>query len=98
MIEMPSWLKWNLVLCVVAGALGGYLYVFEPQLARQLVAATPLARLAPPAASVTTAYKWRDAKGNWQLTGQPPPEGTAYEVLETRSGDNIVPALPISKK
>ena len=96
MIDMPSWLKWILVLGVVAGAAGGYLYVFEPQLARQWAAATPLAPLAP-AASVTKAYKWRDAKGNWQLTEQLPPAGTAYEVLETRSGDNIVPAFPVGK-
>lgn len=94
---MPGWLKWILVLAVVAGAGVGYLYVFEPQLARQLVAATPLAPLAP-AANVTTAYKWRDAKGRWQLTEQPPPAGTAYEVLETRRGDNIVPAFPVGNK
>jgi hypothetical protein len=94
---MPGWLKAILVLGVVAGVGGGYIYVFEPQLARQLLAATPFSSLAP-AARVTTAYKWRDAKGDWQLTEQPPPEGTAYEVLETRSGDNIVPAFPTDKK
>jgi len=94
---MPDWLKWILVLGVVACLGGGYLYVFEPQLARQLVTATPLASLAP-VTRATRAFKWRDAKGNWQYTEQPPPDGTAYEVLETRSGDNIVPAFAVEKK
>jgi len=90
---MPTWLKLLLVLCAVAAAGAGYLYVYDPQLGRQLLDGTPLA----PAESVTTAYKWRDAKGNWQLTGKPPPEGTAYETLETRSDDNIMPAFPVNK-
>ena len=90
---MPGWLKLLLALLVVSAAGGGYLYLFDPQLGRQLLIGTPLQL----PASVVTAYKWRDAKGNWQLSGDPPPEGTAYEVLETRSDDNIVPALPLKK-
>ena len=86
---MPGWLKVLLALCAIAAAGAGYLYVLDPQLGRQLLGGTAL----EPAATVTTAYKWRDAKGNWQLTQEPPPEGTPYEVLETRSGDNIVPGL-----
>ena len=88
---MPGWLKLLLALVVATGAGGGYLYIFDPQLGRQLLSGTPLQL----PASVVTAYKWRDAKGNWQLTAEPPPEGTACELLETRSDDNIVPALPL---
>ena len=90
---MSVWLKLLLALCVLVGAGGGYLYLFKPQLARQLLSDTPLAL---PGTS-TTAYKWRDAKGNWQLTDQPPAAGIGYETLETRDGDNIVPAFAPKK-
>ena len=86
---MSDWLKVLLTLCAIAAAGAGYLYVFDPQLGRQLLDGTAL----EPAATVTTAFKWRDTKGNWQLTQEPPPEGTSYEVLEARSNDNIVPGL-----
>ena len=90
---MPGWLKLLLALCVVAGAGAAYLHVFDPQLGRELLRGTALA----PPATVTRAYKWRDANGNWQLTQDAPPEGTRYEVLTTRSGDNILPAVPANK-
>lgn len=96
-MTMPGWLKFALTFCVVAVLAGGYLYLVDPQLGRQLLGGTPFASMAPPA-TVTTAYKWRDKKGNWQLTDEPPPAGIRYERLETRSGDNIVPAFPTGKK
>lgn len=92
-IAMSGWLKLILALCVVAVAGAAYLYVIDPQLGRQLLGGTPLA----PPATVTTAYKWRDAQGNWQLTDNPPPAGTDYKTLKTRSDDNIVPAFPAQK-
>ena len=87
---MPGWLKLLIVVCVVGAAGGGYLYLFNAKLGRELLSGTPLA----PATAVTRAYKWRDASGNWQLTDTPPPAGTTFERLETRSDDNIVPAFP----
>jgi len=86
---VPSWLKLLLVAGVVLGSAAGYLYVINPQLGRKLLADTPMA----PPPSVTIAYKWRDKKGNWQLTDQPPPEGTPYEKLEAHSEANIMPSL-----
>ncbi len=94
---MPGWIKFVLALCVVVASAGGYLYVVNPQLGRELLGGTPFASMAPPV-TVTTAYKWRDKSGNWQLTDEPPSGGISYERLETRSGDNIVPAFPIKKK
>jgi hypothetical protein len=90
---MPGWLKLVLGVGVVLGALGAYLHFVDPQLGRELLGGTPLA----PEQTVTTAYKWRDAKGRWQLTDRPPPDGIPYERLETRSGDNVVPAFPTGK-
>ena len=39
-------------------------------------------------------YKWRDARGNWQITDQLPPEGIEYEKLEYREDVNVLPRPP----
>lgn len=39
----------------------------------------------------TRVYKWRNARGEWQLTGQPPPEPIEYEKLEYREDVNVLP-------
>lgn len=86
---MSGWLKLVIVLLVLAGAGMGYLHLVNPELGRELLGDTPMA----PAASVITAYKWRDAQGNWQLTDRPPPDGTPYETVEADSSANIMPSL-----
>ena len=88
-ITMPGWLKLLLVVVVVLGSGAGYLYLVDPELGRELLGDTPIA----PPPRVTTAYKWRDEHGNWQLTDQPPPEGTPYQKLEAHSDANIMPSL-----
>ena len=40
----------------------------------------------------TTVYKWRDAAGNWQISDQPPGNGTEYETLEYHRDANVMPA------
>ena len=81
--------RW-LLLLLVLGAAGTYVYVFEQARIEKMLKGTPLER--PP--TVTQAYKWRDAQGNWNITDTPPPAGTEYETLRTGSDTNIVPALP----
>ena len=39
-------------------------------------------------------YKWRNAKGEWQITDQLPPEGIEYERLEYREDENVLPLPP----
>ena len=39
-------------------------------------------------------YKWRNAKGEWQITDQLPPEGIEYERLEYREDENVIPLPP----
>jgi len=41
----------------------------------------------------TTAYKWRNDLGVWQLTQTPPPEGTPYEEVKVRSDTNVIPGI-----
>ncbi len=91
---MPGWLKLVLVVVVLAGGAGGYLYFVDPRLGRELLGGTPMA---PPPA-VTTAYKWRDAKGNWHLTDRPPPQGTPYETVEAHGDANIMPSQRLKKE
>ena len=42
----------------------------------------------------TRVYKWRDADGVWQITDEPPPEGTKFEKLEYVNDANVVPSVP----
>ncbi len=84
---MPGWLKLVLVLGAAAALALAYAHFVDPQLGRKVLGGTPLAPSA-----VTTAYKWRDAQGNWQLTDSPPPQGTPYEVVEAHGDANIIPS------
>jgi len=39
-------------------------------------------------------YKWRDDKGNWQISNTPPTKGIPYTEQEYLSDTNVIPALP----
>ena len=82
--------KWLLILIVLA-AVAGYVYVFEQPRIEQALTGTPLER--PP--TVTQAYKWRDAEGNWNITDKPPASGVEYDTMHYRSDANVLPALPV---
>jgi hypothetical protein len=41
-----------------------------------------------------TVYKWRNARGEWQITDQLPPEGIEYERLDYREDENVLPLPP----
>ena len=77
-----------LLASLVAG--GTYIYLAEPELARDLLRGTPLER----SAGKTTVYKWKDSEGSWQITDRPPADGIEYQVLEYRSDTNIMPLVP----
>ena len=86
---IPGWVVFALVVLLCLGGGAAYLYYFDRDLGRKLLDKTPL----KPPVSVTTAYKWKDAEGNWQITDRPPPGGTPYETLNMRSDANVVPSL-----
>jgi hypothetical protein len=83
---------WPMIVAVlaVAAAAGAYLYFYQPQLLDKWLGKTPI----DIGSRTTTVYKWRDARGHWQISDQPPPAPTAYEVLEYRSDTNIMPIAP----
>jgi hypothetical protein len=49
----------------------------------------PLAESSP--AHNPALYKWKDARGNWQYTDQPPAEGS-YETIRVDPDTNVLPA------
>jgi hypothetical protein len=81
----PGWL---LIALLLAG--GVYLYL-NPEYRSGLV--TSISSIVTPV-STSRVYKWRNDRGEWQLTDSLPPEGIAYEILEHRSDENVLPRPP----
>ena len=46
---------------------------------------------------VSYGYKWQDKSGNWQLTQEPPSDGTLYQKIEVRDDWNVMDAPPALK-
>ena len=78
---------WLLVFLLFAA--GVYIYL-NPELKSQLLNQTSSLGKS----STVQAYKWRNTRGEWQITDTLPPEGVTYELLEHRSDENILPVPP----
>lgn len=87
---VPGWVIFLLLVLLVLGGGGAYLFYFDRDLGQKLLDKSPI----KPPVSVTTAYKWKDAEGNWQITDHPPPGSTPYETLKIRSDANVIPSIP----
>jgi hypothetical protein len=81
-------LGWLLLTLLLAG--GTFLYL-NPEYRSQF--ANSASGIVTPV-STSRVYKWRNEKGEWQLTDRLPPDGVAYEILEHRSDENILPRPP----
>ena len=79
---------WLLLALLVAG--GIFLYL-NPDYRSRLLSST--SEMITPVAT-SRIYKWRNARGDWQLTDTLPPEGISYEILEHRSDENVLPRPP----
>ena len=78
---------WLLVFLLFAA--GVYIYL-DPELKSQLLNRTS----ALGQSGTVQAYKWRNERGEWQITDSLPPEGVVYERLEHRSDENVLPVPP----
>ncbi|MFT4583642.1 MAG: hypothetical protein ACI915_005345 [Gammaproteobacteria bacterium] len=76
------------VILIVAGA--AVLYFFDRPRLETYLSGSPLEL---PVAS-TEVYKWRDAKGQWNITNTKPPANISFETMRYRSDENILPIAP----
>ena len=81
---MKRFLVALLLLCAAAAVV----WRFFPELAWPLVEHTPLKK---PLSASTPVYQWQDERGNWQVTGEPPPDGVPYEEKQYSLDANIMP-------
>ena len=81
-------LAWLLLVVALAAAL--YLY-FSPETGRRLKQ-----QLSQPDFTHKTdhLYKWRNEKGEWQITDTPPAGGIEYQQLDYRDDVNVLPVPP----
>jgi len=87
--------KLLLILAAVLTAVVWYVY-HDPRLSSKVQ--KDIKQLIPREQKTTTVYKWRDTSGNWQITDQPPPAGTRFEILEYQSNTNVMPSEAITGK
>ncbi|MGD2138249.1 MAG: hypothetical protein PVJ66_09690 [Gammaproteobacteria bacterium] len=79
---------WLLLALLLAG--GIFLYL-NPEYRSRLLSST--SDMVSPV-STSRIYKWRNDRGEWQLTDTSPPEGVTFEILEHRSDENVLPRPP----
>jgi len=76
----------------VIGALvgiGAALVHSFPELSHHWLGGTPLDTLV---SKTKPLYLWRDQRGRWQATDQPPPAGTSFEIKQYPIDANIMPS------
>ena len=83
---------WRVLLGIVliVAAVGAYFYVFERERLARALEGTPIEL----PATTTEVYKWRDERGRWHITDDPPEENIPYETMKYRSDDNVLPLSP----
>ena len=78
------------ILAILATGAGLWFYT-HPESAAGLQALLP--RSVSPL-KTDRLYKWRNDRGEWQVTDTLPPTGTAYETLNYREDVNVLPVPP----
>jgi len=76
---------------VAFGGAGVYFYLY-PESLPEWATKTSIGR----DLQTTTVYKWQDdASGAWQVSDQPPPVGTEYQVGKYTHDANVLPFPPM---
>ncbi len=50
-----------------------------------------------PEINKSTLYKWKNNKGEWQITDEPPVKGVAFTIITSQDQVNVMPS-PAKKK
>lgn len=51
-----------------------------------------------PELNQSTLYKWKNARGEWQITDKPPAKGIPFSTISTQDQVNVIPTQPASNK
>ncbi|HID49874.1 MAG TPA: DUF4124 domain-containing protein [Chromatiales bacterium] len=86
--------RWLFLLAVLFTGIALYLYL-DPDLHRQVEQEI---RTWLPEEQPTRLYQWTDARGQVQITDQPPAAGIRYETLEYRHDVNVLPREALTGK
>ncbi|MGB5538561.1 MAG: hypothetical protein WBO37_00530 [Gammaproteobacteria bacterium] len=81
----PVWM-----LVILAAGAGLWLYS-NPDSVKDLKDLLPQAVSTP---GTDRLYKWRNDRGEWQVTDSLPPPGTSFETLDFREDVNVLPVPP----
>lgn len=46
----------------------------------------------------STLYKWKNNKGEWQISDKPPRKGITFTAISSQDQVNVMPSLPNKKK
>ena len=46
----------------------------------------------------STLYKWRNSKGEWQVSDKPPKKGITFTTISSQDQVNVMPSSPNKKK
>ena len=53
---------------------------------------------AAPELNKSTLYKWKNNKGEWQITDKPPQKGIAFTTITSQDQINVIPSPPKKNK
>lgn len=72
------------------------LYIYQDQILQNKLMGK-LHQVAPEL-NQSTLYKWRNNKGEWQVTDKPPSKGTPFATISSQDQINIMPSPSSEKK
>ena len=85
-------LKYFILLSIIATAA---LYIYQDE-ALQVKLMGKVHQVAPEL-NQSTLYKWKNSKGEWQITDKPPHKGIVFTTISSQDQINIMPS-PANKR
>lgn len=85
--------KYLILLCVIAAA--SY-YIYQDKALRSKLMGK--VHQVAPELNQSTLYKWKNNKGEWQITDKPPVKGIAFTTINSSDQINVMPSPSTEKK